>query len=208
MVIDPTTPTREINRRLLLSLHQDGLLDILAGLIVATFGLIPILDQSGLGPGLRQVIILLFYGVSVFLVFWLKRRITLPRAGYVKLSRKTTSRISIILLIINVLLFLLFAGVYIFDIPVWDYFGSYKMSVPLGLIFLIMLTVTGGLLKAARFHFYGLLVLGSFVGAEYLYNKGSIAHHGIPLAAFVSGGVIIAIGIGYLINFLKKYNTD
>ncbi len=54
MVIDPTSPTRDINRRLLLSLHQDGLLDILAGLIVATFGLIPILDETGMNTGIRR----------------------------------------------------------------------------------------------------------------------------------------------------------
>ena len=30
MVIDPTTPTRDINRRLLLTIHQDGLFDIMA----------------------------------------------------------------------------------------------------------------------------------------------------------------------------------
>jgi hypothetical protein len=46
MVIDPTSPTKDINRRLLLTLHQDGLLDVLAGLIVATFGMIPILDET------------------------------------------------------------------------------------------------------------------------------------------------------------------
>ncbi|MCK4749645.1 MAG: hypothetical protein KAT15_21470 [Bacteroidales bacterium] len=38
MIKDPISPTRDINHRLLLSLHQDGLFDILAGLIVITFG--------------------------------------------------------------------------------------------------------------------------------------------------------------------------
>ena len=65
MVIDPTSPTRNISKRLLLSLHQDGLFDVLAGLIVVTFAFIPILDETSMNPGVRQVIILLFYGVSL-----------------------------------------------------------------------------------------------------------------------------------------------
>ena len=208
MVIDPTSPTRDINRRLLLTLHQDGLLDVLAGLIVATFGMIPILDETGLNTGLRQVIILSIYGVSVVLILWLKRRITLPRSGFVKLSRKTTSKMSISMLIVNVVLFLLFAGVYIFEVSIWEYFGSYQLSVPLGLIFLVMLTVSGALLKAPRFHLYGLVVLISFVGFEHLYLEGIVRHHGIPCAAFISGGIIIIIGLIHLYRFMNQYNAD
>ncbi len=55
MGIDSTSPTREINKRLLLTLHQDGLLDVLAGLIVITFGFIPILDETSMSPVTKQI---------------------------------------------------------------------------------------------------------------------------------------------------------
>jgi hypothetical protein len=115
---------------------------------------------------------------------------------------------SIIMLIINVLIFIVFAGTYIFEIPVWDYFGSYQMSVPLGLIFLLLFTVSGALLKASRFYLFGLFVMLSFVAAEHFFILGYIQHHGIPLAAFASGGGIILTGVVYLIRFIKRYNTD
>ena len=92
------SPSKEINKRLLLSIHQDGFFDILAGLIIINFGWVPILDSTGMSPGVRQTILLSFYGLSVVLVLFLKRRITYPRAGYVKLSKKTTSRLAIITL--------------------------------------------------------------------------------------------------------------
>ncbi|MCK4746471.1 MAG: hypothetical protein KAT15_05525, partial [Bacteroidales bacterium] len=205
---DPTSPTRDINRRLLLSLHQDGLLDVLAGLIVVTFGLIPILDESGLNAGLRQVIFLTFYFVEVFGVIWLKRRITLPRTGLVELSRKTTSRPSLVMLIVNVIIFLVFAGSYAFNIPIWDLFGSYQLSIPLGLIFLIMFTVSGALLKAPRFYIYGILVMITFVLFEHLYVKGIVVHHGIPPAGFISGGLIALSGLIHLRKFLIKYRIE
>ncbi|MEN8227619.1 MAG: hypothetical protein ABFS38_05645 [Bacteroidota bacterium] len=208
MIFDPSSPTRDINKRLLLTLHKDGLFDVLAGLIVLTFGLIPILDEAGLNPGVRQVIILSFYALSVLSVLWLKRRITLPRSGYVKLSKKTTSRISVVFLIVNVILFLIFAGIYVFDWPIWEFFGSYQLSVPLGLIFLLMFTVSGALLKAPRFHLYGMLVLIAFLVFEHLFLRGGVAHHGIPLAAFISGGVIILSGCIHLFQFINTYRID
>ena len=128
-----------------MSIHQDGFYDILAGVIVIIFALIPILDATGLTPGVRQVILLLIYGVSIFFIIWLKRRITLPRTGFVQLSKKTTTRMSVIILIVNIVIFFVFAGVYILDVPLWSHFGSYQLSIPLGLIFLIMLSFTGGL---------------------------------------------------------------
>jgi hypothetical protein len=205
---ESTSPTREINRRLMLSLHQDGLFDLLAGTIVITFGLIPLLDSTGLNPGLRQVIILLCYGLGILTVLMLKRKITVPRSGFVKLQKRTTSRLSLILLIVNVLIFLFFVANYLFEIPLSDLFGSYELSVPLGLIFLVMFSVTGGLLKAVRFSLYGLLVFTAFVLCENLFLKGHISHHGIPLAAFTSGGIIIVTGLIKLREFIVSYNAE
>jgi len=54
-----------------MSIHQDGFYDILAGVIVIIFGLIPILDATGLTPGVRQVILLSIYGTSIFFILWL-----------------------------------------------------------------------------------------------------------------------------------------
>jgi hypothetical protein len=208
MVIDPTSPTREINRRLLMTLHQDGLLDVLAGLIVLTFGLIPILDESGLNPGARQVLFLSFYFLEVFVIIWLKRRIILPRSGMVQLSKKTTSRLSLVMLLVNVAIFLVMAGSYAFEIPIWELFGSYQLSVPLGLLFMLLLTVTGALLKASRFYFYGILVMVSFIVFEHLFLKGYVAHHGIPPAGFISGGLIVLSGLVHLRKFLLNYKID
>ena len=208
MVIDPTTPTRDINRRLLFSIHQDGLMDILAGLIVLTFGLIPILDESGLNPGLRQVIFLTFYGLEVGTVIWLKHRITRPRTGLVVLSSRMRNRLSLILLGVNVLIFLVFAGAYIFDVPIWEYFGSYQLSVPLGLIFLIIFTVSGSLLKAPRFSYYGIGVMLGFIVGEHLFLKGLAPNHGIPLAGITLGSLIVASGVLQLIRFMRIYKLD
>lgn len=206
MVIDPTSPTRDINRRIMLSLHQDGLLDILAGLIIITFGLIPILDATGMGAGARQIIFLALFFLEVLFIIWLKRRITFPRAGIVELARERKRRISLILLLVNVIIFLVFAGAYAFDLEIFEIFGPYRLSVLLGLVFLILFTVLAALIKALRFYGYGVLAFISFILSEHLFLKGFLTHHGIPAAAIICGGIMILTGGAYLFSFLKKYS--
>lgn len=199
------TPSQEIRRRLMLTIHQDGLIDILAGLIVATFGTIPLLDGTGMHPGVRSVIFLSAYMLEVVVILWLKRAITLPRTGLVRLNRKMTSKPAITLLIINILLFLVFAGSFLFNISLWNLFGSYRLSVLLGLAFMIPLTAAGVLLRAYRFSIYGLLVLVVYMAAEHLYLLGVLGDHGIPAASFLCGGLIAFTGGIYLHRFLQTY---
>lgn len=202
------TPSHEIRRRLMLSIHQDGLLDMLAGLIIATFGMIPLLDETGMNPGVRSVIFLSCYLLEVVVILWLKQVITLPRTGLVKLTRKTTSKLAVTLLIINIILFLVFAGSSLFKIRLWDLFGAYKLSILLGLAFMIPLTAAGFLLKAYRFSLFGLLVLVAYMAGEYLYFKGILGEHGIPAASFISGGIIAGTGSINLFRFLQTYSTE
>ena len=207
MVFDPTSPSRHINKRLLLSLHQDGLLDILAGLIVITFGIIPLLDASGMGAGWRQVIFLSLYGIEVGGILMLKKRITLPRSGMVVISRKVRRKISLILLAANLSVFLFVIANYLFDL-IGDLFGQYQLSILLGLIFMLMLTVSGIMMSASRYSLYGLLVFACFMFSEYLFWEGKTIHHGIPLAALVSGGIMVVTGTFLLRKFIRDYKPD
>jgi hypothetical protein len=200
--------SKEIHRRLMLTIHQDGLLDVLAGLIIATFGIVPLLDNTGMNPGVRQVIFLSCYLVEVVSVLWLKRAVTSPRTGMVTLSRRTSTRISLILLGINTFIFLVFLLSYLFKWSLWENLGSFQLSVPLGLIFLILLTSLGAILKASRFYLYGILVMAIFMGGEYFFNLGILGNHGIPPSSFMAGGIMVLSGGIHLYNFLKKYPVD
>lgn len=208
MILDPTSPTRDINKRLLLSIHQDGLLDILAGLIVITFGIIPLLDASGLGAGLRQVIFLSLYGIEVFGIMMLKKKISTPRLGMVIISRNKSRKYSLIMLMINLSLFLFFVASYLFDLNILDLLGQYQLSIMLGLIFMLLLSVSGAMLRAPRYAIYGLIIFICFVGSEHLFLEAKTAHHGIPLAALISGGLMVLSGSYLLMRFIQDYRID
>ena len=202
----PSSSVKELNGRLLLSMQQDGLPDLLGGMIVSTFGLIPILDQTGMNPGVRQVIIFSIYLLEILLVIWMKRRITAPRAGLVVVSRKVKSRISMIFLGVNLAL-LVFFGISYLSVGVpGTWVGQFRLSIPLGLIFLVLFTVLAALLRASRFYFFGITVLVTLLFFEYLFNRGMVSHHGIPTACLLSGGMIIFSGGFRLIRFVKTYS--
>lgn len=208
MIFDPTSPTKQINKRLLLSLHQDGLLDVLAGLIVITFCIIPLLDESGMGAGLRQVVFLSLYGIELGGVLMLKKRITLPRAGLVHISRSSRRKISLILLLLNLGVFSFFVANYVFDLGFSDLLGPLQLSILLGLAFMLMLSVSGVMIRAPRFLLYGFLVFLCFVGSEHLFLEGKLPHHGIPFAGMISGGIMITTGLWLLMIFMRNYKPD
>ena len=200
----PTTP-REINRRIFLNLHQDGILDMLGGSIVLTFGLIPILDSTPMGPGLRQVLLLGIYFIEILAVILLKNHITFPRAGRVIMRPEKRKALSLTFLIVNIALFLLLAGSSLAGWSPADRLGQFRLPVLLGSLFLLLFSVSGVLLKAARFHAYGLLVLGAYLLSGFLYSRGFGTNDGIPAAAFSSGGIILFCGATLFILFLRKY---
>ena len=107
-------------------------------------------------------------------------------------------------MLFNLVIFLFFAGSYAFNLDLWDMFGSYQLAVPLGLVFLIMFSVSGTMLKAARFFAYGILVFTSFLFFEYLFMQDLVKHHGIPAAAITSGALIVLSGAFYCRRFIGK----
>ena len=71
-----------------------------------------------------------------------------------------------------------------------------------------MLSVTGASLKALRFHVDGIIIFASFVVFEHLYLLGFVSNHGIPLAGFISGGVIVLSGLIILRRFIRIYKVE
>ncbi len=84
---------KEIERTAYMSYHQDGLLDIFAGLYILGFGLGLFMDvilDFGMG-----VILMPSCFIAIALPLWIaaKRKITMPRIGFVRFGTGSTSKI-------------------------------------------------------------------------------------------------------------------
>ncbi len=180
-----------IQRKVYMSIFQDGVWDIFLGLFILAWGL-SILTEATYLPGIS------FLGLY-FAIWGIKKWLTYPRIGYVRFSVSSRRRITTRFLILGaaVLLIGLLAAVLwgIGARPQWlaDYFP---------LIFNGMLAVVVCIAaywgRVNRFFVYAVLI---FLGAVFHLWLGIRWEFGFIGA----GGIIILIGLGILIIFLRKY---
>jgi len=194
---------KEIERRAYMSYHQDGLLDIFAGLYILGFGLGIFMDviwDFGFG-----VIIMPGSLIAVAFPIWItaKRKITMPRIGFVKFGPGGgTSKLMAIFIGLAV------AGLGVFfAFTLATFQGGSRQWLDLifqngmlivGFGSLAVCILFGYSMGLKRLYAYGLLamivlVIGHFMGIFFAY---------ILLAL---GITVITTGVALLIGFVKKY---
>jgi hypothetical protein len=182
---------KEIQRKIYLSFFQDGLWDIFLGLFILGWGLTILTDAVYLpGP--------LFVGLY-FAVWGVKKRLTYPRIGYARFSetgrRRVTARFLIlgtVVLLVGVMMAVLWG---IGTRPQWlaDYFPLVFNGILAAIVCIVAYWA-----RANRFYLYAVLI---FLGAVFHLWLGIPWEFGFIGA----GGIIMLIGVGILINFLRKY---
>jgi len=191
-----------------LSYHQDGMIDILIGWIMLSIGL-------GVMTGWYGPWALLGFFTAGALFAPLKRRITIPRMGYVEFAphwrREALIKIVYPLVVCSfMVILLLVAGVpegVTPVAPVWTPSEAWpnlklwvegKSNVLLGIATLVVFGVLGLATEIRRLYGYALLSLIIMTGGQLL---GLKTH--IPV--FTMGSIILAVGIAMLVRFLRSH---
>ncbi len=189
------TDLKDAERSTYLSYFEDGIADILGGLLVLNFGLGMLFNSS---------LFFMFTWMPLILFWPLKRAITFPRMGYVKFTQKRQRKISkniILLIAAGTISFILGIATYlgvqgvVFDLR--NFMMAYGTLV-LGAIMATAFALVAILFEIKRFYGYAALVFGGWLLA-FLFNF----QEGAPVAA--AGGIIMLTGLGYLIRFLTRY---
>jgi hypothetical protein len=193
---------RDIEKKTYMSYHQDGLLDIVIGLYALAFGLGIVADKildinfAVIYPGIM---------IAIVLPIWIaaKRKITMPRIGYVNIGTKGTNK-----------LFALFLGLAVAGLGVFFLFTmmTFQNGRPewietilfqYGMIWIGLGAAIIGSLFAytmglKRLYGYGLLTLALFVVGYFL---------AVPFEylLLLIGGIIITNGAVLLVQFIHKY---
>ena len=190
---------KELERKIYLSYHQDGLVDIFLGIGLIVIGIIfhPILGEHV--PTVAMVMIMMF----VFVYAALKRAITIPRMGYVEFAPKRRTRFALLILLIvlitNVplLLIVLLTAGHLISPVVFDFVTSYLLVI-FGLVGAGLFALIGILSEIRRFFGYAIVTLILFIISHFLFF-----HFALPM---IGVGVIITIvGFFQLGWFLRKY---
>jgi len=183
-----------LKRKVYLAYHQDGILDLTAAVVLLGFGTFMLTGS---------VVFLTMGAIFATLYTLMKNRITVPRFGYVRFEpqEKTVAKYWF-LLGFGVLVFLAFLAGSIFQSNTPTELQALKQQyhmVPLSaMLFGLPALAAAVFLGLKRFYLYALLTVGLPALGGWLDIETYI-----PILAV--GFVMLAVGIGLLSSFLKKY---
>jgi hypothetical protein len=194
---------REIEKKTYMSYHQDGLIDIFVGVYIFLFG-IGIFLNTATEFSTWFVIPAIFPAIMVPIWISFKKRITIPRIGYVKFGSRGANRL------MAVLLGLMVAGLGAFMAFGLGAFMGQGWALTLrNLIFsngMIIIGIGAAIISSLfaytmglkRLYVYGLLTLVMFLIGHFI----AIQFEYFPLTI---GLAIIIYGLVLLIQFIQKY---
>jgi len=185
-----------------MSYHQDGLIDIIVGLYALAFGLGIVADKildfsfAVIMPGMM---------IAIVLPIWLaaKRKITMPRIGYVNIGAKGSNKIFAVFMGLAVAslgaFFLFTLATFQNGRPEWieTILFQYGM-IWIGLGAAVIGSLFAYTMGLKRLHAYGLLTLALFVSGYFLAFP-------FEYLLILVGGVIMACGVALLVQFIHKY---
>ena len=183
-----------LKRKVYLAYHRDGILDITAAVVLLGFGTFMLTGS---------VVFLAMGAIFASLYTTLKNQITIPRFGYVRFEPKEKTMVQYLLLLgLGVLVLLAFLAGNIFQssnsTEMQALTQQYHMVPLSGMLFGLPALAAAVFLGLKRFYLYALLTVGlpAFGGWQNIETY-------IPILAI--GFVMLAVGIGLLSSFLKKY---
>lgn len=206
------TSLRQIQQRIFqLTTFEDGLWDVLLGIIFMFLAIYPVTRQL-LGPIWNLVLFLSLMALAVAGQLVARHFVSEPRIGYAQPRRSPGLRL---LLVITIVMVLVTFGLVLFTLlspgSGTDPNAPLEPSSPRSYLveFLVLLGM-GGLFSALgylfgvrRLYFYGwMLGLANLASIYMTHNAGWIFQ--IPLA--IAAGIIMLIGFILLVRFLQKYS--
>ena len=179
---------KKIERNALMTYFQDGWWDILLGIFLLGWGLGILTDTAGYTG---------IWFVPAYWIIWsLKRRVTQPRIGYVKVAREKKT-----------LSWLVIAGVVTFIIALIAYFLTVSGSTPIfikGYFMLLFGTIITTLAAAIayywlvkRWYAYAVLIMMGVSVYQWL-------DFSLPFSFIIPGSLIILSGLAVLTRFMLK----
>ena len=186
---------KEIERQAYMSYSEDGLVDIAVGFVIMAWGLMLLMEPTGL--------IALLGPLGMGIWYLGKRFITIPRIGTIEPSPKMERRLRNLTIFLLLLGLMALAGILISRMVGSAFTSDHSLGI-LGLVIAAGVAVLAYLLNASRLYVYAVILFVAFAGGEIL--AGTITtFDAFAFSVIIAGGVILLSGIGVLLRFIRKY---
>ena len=184
----PDIDLKQIQQKVYMSYFQDGLWDILLGYFIFSWGLMILLDVAALTGALTVT--------GYFIIWGLKRRITYPRVGYVKIAEEQRQVMKIVILGV-VFLGLGLAVFFLFSLgnrP--DWLSEYFMFL-FGCMLALAVVIIAYWWKVNRWYAYAALMVIGVAFHQWL-------NASLPLSFIIPGAIVMVSGLVILSRFLRS----
>ena len=185
----PDVDLKKIEHKTYMSYFQDGWWDILLGIFLLGWGIGILTDTAGYTG--------IWFVPAYWIIWGLKKRLTHPRIGYVKVARERKT-----------LAWLAIAGVVTLLIAIIAYFLVVSGSMPVfakGYFMFLFGAINAAVASAIaywwqvnRWYAYTVLILLGVSSYQWL-------DFSLPFSFIIPGSVIILSGLVILIRFLRKH---
>jgi hypothetical protein len=188
---------KEIERKAYTSYHQDGLIDIFACVYIVGFSIGILLDYiwdfsfGVLIPGFLVVLVVPLWIAA-------KRKITVPRVGYVNFGTRGKSKMTAIFLGILVLGVAFFFAFSIYLESSWLRFIIDNGMIAIGIGALTVCSLFGYATGIKRLYAYGIVALA-------LFAVGYFFEIFFAYIVFALGLIVLSARIVLLVRFVRKY---
>ncbi len=186
---------KDIERKIYMVYHEDGLVDIAIGLVFLGWGVL-----LAVGP---PFLIVLLGPIALLIYYFGKRDVSVPRVGIIEPGRKTANRmLSLFIALIGLGLLALVSLILLSQLGPGS-LEEYSLAL-VGLIVAGGVCLLGYLLQAIRLYVYAVLLFVAFTAGEYLTGSVTVVDPFL-LSVIIAGLVILASGVLVLIRFIRRY---
>lgn len=186
---------KEIERKTYMSYSEDGLVDIAIGFAILVWGILLVVEPSGL---------IALIGPLAFAIWYLgKRFITIPRIGRIQPSQKMERKMRTLAIFLLVLGAIALGGVVTGRIIGYAFSSGYSLGI-LGLVIAAGVSLLAYLLNAARLYVYAVLLFIAFAGGEIL-SASITTFDAFAFSVILAGALILVSGLVVLVRFIRKY---
>ena len=198
-----------LEQRTFRTVTDDGLWDVLIAAVFANLAIGPLLSED-LGDFWSSALLAPVWLATYLVIRVVRRRIVNPRVGTVRFGtdrRRRLRKLSIVMLIVNVLAALLGAVAYIGVQMDWLDLGDGSIGYPLGLgmTILIGFSVAGSVTSISRYYLYGLMLAVAPLIGEWLWRNDLATHHGYPIVFGTAAAIIFVTGIARFMAVLRTH---
>jgi len=199
---------KEIEKKAWMRTYEDGFIDIIIGVLLIVFAIMPFVDQL-IGRWYILIMATLPALFSISLIHFGKKKITAPRIGFAKFGaeRKSAQKKSLSLSLLSSVILVtlvLFTAFGLFSKVFGITLSGFKVPFTIAIGVMALMWFKARILQVPRLEIYGVVIGCGVISIEILRDIVGRPWHNV-ISWGVPGVIILLYGLHLLVTFTRKY---